>query len=104
MVNQTIKIAVVCPTVTTEDILTVALSAFGLVVNNAKKATPLLVARKASDRVTNKPVDSGKVSIVGTNLIINEGSMAFVTGDIFYVELALGEIPAAAATKSATPT
>lgn len=103
MVNETIKIQVVCPTVTTEDILTVALSALGVVVANAQKATPLLVARKASAG-TNKDVDTGKVSISGSNLIINEGSMAFVTGDVFFIDLVLGEIPSAAAAATTTPT
>ena len=98
MVNEKIRVKVVCPTVTTEDILTVALSSFGVDVGNVKKSTPVIVSKFASAG-TGKAEDD-KVSISGTNLIINEGSTGFVTGDYWFIDFVLGEIPSVAATAS----
>lgn len=105
MHEDKVRIKAVCPTVTTESILTIPLADFGLTaadVSGAKLAKPLCVYKTTSAGLGKANTDT--IAITGTNLVITEGASGFVTGDIWYIELVKGEIPAATGTASSPAT
>ena len=105
ILEKLILAKIVCPTVTTQDILTSAMADFGIDEVAAKTLAGVNIVAKTTSAGVGQAIDD-KISISGSNIVINEGSTGFVTGDIFYIALRIGNatLPSSTATASTTPT
>ena len=89
MIQTIQRIQVVSPAdVGTHTLLTVSLTGLGLTAENLVGVTPVIVAKKVSAG-TGDTLDE-KATIVGTNLLIDEGSNGFTAADVYTVDLQRG--------------
>lgn len=101
-IHRLCKITV--PLVTTEDTITIAAASLGIPVGEqVALAAASLIGYETSAGVA-KSIAGGAASIVGANIVIDEPTTGFVTGDVLTVLAVLGLVNKAAGTASTVTT